>query len=207
MYCKEQKIYQYLRQGKRRRTKWHSRKTKSEKIKNKISIEQRPKDIDNRESFGHWEGDSIVSKGRKSFLNTLVERSTRYLVASKLQDHSSITTTEAVVSSLKQFNPLSITFDNGLEFAGHEAMKEKLNTLIYFCHPYSSFERGTNENTNGLLRRYLPKHQKFDDLSEEELNSIVWEINNRPRKCLGYKTATEALELARTLSVAINPRM
>ena len=171
MYCKEQKIYQYLRQGKRRRTKWHSRKTKSEKIKNKISIEQRPKDIDNRESFGHWEGDSIVSKGMKSFLNTLVERNTRYLVA------------------------------------GNMEMKEKLNTQVYFCHPYSSYERGTNENTNGLLRKYLPKHKRFDDLSQEELNNIVWEINNRPRKCLDYKTATEALEYARTLSVAINPRM
>ena len=206
-YCKENKIYQYLRQGKRKRTKRYGRRTKGSKIINRISIEKRPKYIDQRIEFGHWEGDSIVSAGRKSFLNTLVERKTRYLVASILKDHTSSETSKAISLSLECFKPKIITFDNGLEFAKHEYIAKELSTNIYFCHPYSSFERGTNENTNGLIRRYLPKRKSFSGLTQDDLNDIVWELNNRPRKCLGYKTPTEALQSECTLTVAINLRI
>lgn len=190
-YCIERKLYQYLRRGKRRRTKLNNRKTKSEKILNKVSIEKRPEQINNRSEFGHWEGDSIVSKGKKSFLNTLVERLSRFTIATKLGDHTSQLTKIAITAAFGNLYEKSVTVDNGTEFSKHE----DYGVDVYFCHPYSSWEKGTNENTNGLIRRYLPKTKKFDTVTQEDLNDIIWELNNRPRKVLGYKTPQEVYNL------------
>lgn len=129
-YCKDNKLYQYLRLGKRKRTQRYGRHTKGSKIINRVSIEKRPQYIEQRIEYGHWEGDSIVSSGRKSFLNTLVERKTRYLVSSILKDHTSNETALAVSLSLKNFNPKTITFDNGLEFASHEKIATKYTHLL-----------------------------------------------------------------------------
>ena len=190
-YCIENKLYQYLRRGKRRRTKVYKRATKSEKMLNRVSIEKRPEEINNKSEFGHWEGDSIVSKGKKSFLNTLVERLSRLTVATKLNNHTSETTKIAIIEAFRKLYRKSLTVDNGTEFAKHE----EYGVDVYFCHPYSSWEKGTNENTNGLIRRYLPKRKKFDNLTQEELDEIVWELNNRLRKILNYKTPQEVYNL------------
>ena len=189
-FCIKMKLYQYLRRGKRRRTKWHSRSSQSERMKNKVSIEFRP-DISDRKEFGHWESDSIVSNGRKAFIITNVERKTKYTIAKKQDDHTALTTGKTITDLLSNTVVRSITVDNGTEFSDHEVITATLNAQVYFCHPYSSWERGTNENTNGLIRRYIPKRENFKNLENNELDSIIEELNNRPRKCLGYLKPVE----------------
>src|SRR3989339_2160466 len=196
IYAKENQgkaMFEYLPRKQKRRKQKYGRKTQKIRIPDRISIHDRPTSIETRLEFGHWEGDSVVGRAHRGGIHTEVERKTRLVVA-KL-----IATLEAKVTARvanKIFNSLpeqarqSTTVDNGLEFTDHK----QFGITTYFADPYSSWQRGTNENTNGLIRRYLPKKTDFSKMTQAELDDIIWEINNRPRKCLGFHTPQEAFE-------------
>ena len=183
--------FEYLPHKQKKRRRKYGRKSQKVRIPNRVSIHSRPEEIEARQEFGHWEGDSVEGKAHKGGLHTQVERKTRL---SKAIIVSRLTAEEAVKAQEKIFRPLpkeakrSSTVDNGKEFTNHE----QFDLPIYFADPYSSHQRGTNEYHNGLIRRYLPKGTDFSTLTQGELDDIIKEINNRPRKCLGFKTPTEA---------------
>ena len=159
-----------------------------------ISIEERPKAVNNRSHIGHWENDTVESCRHKAGINTLVERKSGLVFMTKLTNKKSSATTEAIVRRLgvlPQNKRLSITFDNGSENAGWKTVQETLGSICYFAHPYCSGERGTNENTNGLIRWYFPKGTDFTTVSEEALSMVEYMLNTRPRKRLGWRTPLE----------------
>jgi len=165
------------------------------KIKGAISIDLRPQHIQDRTQAGHWEGDLMIGANQASAIATLVERKTRFVYIIKLNDRKSETVTTAFKNYLNKLDPTlkrTMTYDNGLEMANHQWLTEQTGTDIYFAHPYSSWERGTNENTNGLIRRFLPKKTDFNLVSQPELNHIQNQLNYRPRKILQYQTPNEA---------------
>jgi len=161
------------------------------------SIHSRPKEIRKRESFGHWELDTVVSSRGKSkaCVATFAERKTRLYLALKMPDRTS-TSMEMAVDALVQTFPggtfKTATVDRGKEFACYKNLEKDHNLKVYFADPYSSWQRGTNENANGLLREFYPKGHDFALVTEEKLGSVLQLINNRPRKCLGWKTAYES---------------
>ena len=162
------------------------------------SIKNRPKDIRKIESAGHWELDTVVSSRGKSKarLSTFVERKNRYLIAQVMDNRKSTTFN---LLCFKVFEPISnkliktFAVDRGKEFTGYNEIEKRLNIDVYFAGPYASWQRGTNENTNGLLREFYPKKFDFSTITQNKLDVVVNIINNRPRKCLGYKTSTEVL--------------
>lgn len=182
------------RAHKKRKAKGLGRKEKKTKIPNRVSIEQRPVSADSRRLFGHWEGDSLVSRKSLPALRSLAERKSRYLLLTKVARKGAEETAQAAIDRLgalpKGFRR-SITFDNGTEHARHERITKEIGIKCFFAHPYASWERGTNEHINGLIRWYLPKGTDFSKITDEEIAWIEWQINNRPRKCLGFKTPLE----------------
>lgn len=200
---KEDRLWEYLPRKQKHRRKKYGRKSQRVRIPDRVSIHLRPEEINMRQVIGHWEGDTVEGKGHLDGIHTEVERVSRYFMAEKVR---SITSEETITVQKEMFKKLpgalrkSTTLDNGRENHLHKQLEE-LGMDTYFADPYSSWQRGTNENTNGLLRRYLPKKTSFENLSSEELNEIVQEINNRPRKVLQYKKPIEIL------SGAIQPRM
>jgi IS30 family transposase len=186
-FGKKDDLRKYLRRNHRIRKKnGNPRKTQNRsKIPNRIDISLRPKSVESRKIAGHWEGDTVIGKGHKSALVTLVERKTKYLAMDKLSNKDSIPTANSIVNLFKIFPyklRKTITFDNGLEFAAHENITKKINTRCFFAETYSSWQRGTNENTNGLIRWYLPKGTDFNELDKPTLEAIIKALNNRPRK-------------------------
>lgn len=192
-YGKKEKLYQYLRRGQKRRKKQHGRKAQKEILKNRVFIDERPKEVNLRQTIGHWEDDAIIYPHKKA-INSLVERKAKYTILTKLEQKTAELTKRAVTRRLKNHLCKTLTVDNGSEYALHEQIAKELKTKVYFCHPYHSWEKGTNENTNGLVRRYLPKRTNIDDLSQTELDAIADELNDRPRKSLDYQTPREVLE-------------
>lgn len=160
---------------------------------NRISIDERPDIVDLKSRIGDWEGDTVIGKGRRNAFVTMVERKTLYTVVQRIESKHAEITADALISAMKPYKDMisTVTFDNGKEFAQHERIADELGTDVYFAHPYSSWERGINENTNGLLRRYFPKGTDFMALSEEEIQTAVDKLNHRPRKTRGYKTPHE----------------
>ncbi|MFW5703569.1 MAG: IS30 family transposase [Patescibacteria group bacterium] len=124
----------------------------------------------------------------------MVERVTRYVMVARLTDKKPKTTRDVLLKRLQEQQVKSITFDNGVENRDHQEVASKLNVKTYFCHPYSSWEKGTNENVNGMVRRYLPRDTDLSTVSDQELKAIENELNSRPRKILGYRTPQELLE-------------
>ena len=178
----------------KRKKKAIGRRVKKTKIPNRVSIEERPVSVQTRKQFGHWEGDSLVSRKSMVCLNSLVERKSRLLILTKLDRKSAEETSSAVIKRLKSLPEKArrtLTMDNGTENAKHEEITSILEIKCYFAHPYASWERGTNEHVNGLVRWYLPKGTDFSKISDEQIAMIESLINNRPRKCLGFKTPTE----------------
>jgi IS30 family transposase len=159
---------------------------------NGFSIEERPKEVLKRKTIGHWEGDSMVSRKSKVGLNTLVERKTGLVLISKIKNGTSSETAHTVIDRLKSFPRKTLTTDNGKENFAYEKIQEKLRISCYFAHPYCSGERGTNENTNGLIRWYFPKGTNFANIPNEVIQTVETALNNRPRKRLGWKTPLEA---------------
>jgi IS30 family transposase len=185
-------LYKHLRCKKkyRRRSDGQDRRGK---IRNRVSIDERPAIVEERSRIGDWEGDTMTGKGRKRYLVTLTERKSRFTLFKKVNSKSAAEVREAVIELLEPFQEKvkTITFDNGKEFAEHERIAQELEADIYFAHPYASYERGTNENTNGLIRQYFPKSS---DLSEADPGKTSWaenRLNNRPRKCIGFQTPKE----------------
>lgn len=181
--------------SKYRRTKeGNERRRQREKQDTRRSIDQRPKYIDNRKSVGHWEGDTIIGKEKTARILTHVERKTGYLIANILYD---VTAEKIRAESIRSFQTIpskarkTITYDRGTEFADWELTERQIKASIYFANAYCSWERGTNENTNGLIRRYFPKRTKFANIKEAELRQATNQINHRPRKRLGYRSPHE----------------
>ena len=211
IYLEENKhlrLFEYLPWKRKRRQKKLGRASKRLHIPNRVSIHLRPKEVEKRKIFGHWEGDTVIGKQEKSkAIHTEVERKTRYFQAKIINSKRVEETLKVQKEIFSRFLCQSVTTDNGFEFTGHEELKA-LGIQTYFADPYSSWQRGTNEHHNGLLRRYLPKRTGFENLDQEELDDIVWEINNRPRKMHQFKTAEEMLELEqKTTGVAIKVRI
>ena len=182
------KLYMHLRHGHKRRNRKRGKKETRGQIKNKVSIHDRPKIIDEKGRIGDWEIDLVVGKDHKGFLVTVVERVSKYTVAAYCEFKDSSSILKAVV---KLLNPLkavvhSITSDNGKEFADHEAIAKTLSLKYFFADPYSSWQRGLNENTNGLLRQYFPKKSSFTAITENVLKAVIDKLNHRPRKTLDF---------------------
>lgn len=193
-YDRKELIGRLRRAHGKRKSKGIGRRTKKTKIPNRIPIEARPASVETRQQFGHWEGDSLVSRKSLVSLNSLVERKSRLLILTKLKRKSADETCRAVVEGLNDFpqrGRRTLTMDNGSENAGHQTITSAIGIKCYFAQPYASWQRGTNENTNGLIRWYLPKGTDFSKISDERIAQIELLINNRPRKCLGFKTPLE----------------
>lgn len=189
-------LYTHLRHGKKKRKKPSGTEDRRGTIKNRVDIDERPDIVEKRERIGDWEFDTIIGKNHKGALVTIVDRmSLKTLIAKVASKHAELVTK----TSIDLLTPyLDITHtgtaDNGTEFSGHEEIAAALDAKFYFAHPYSSWERGTNENTNGLIRQYIPKGSCLNDYSDEDIQFIEDALNNRPRKCLGYKTPNEVFE-------------
>lgn len=180
-----------------RRRHYTTRGVSKHKITDTISIDQRPAYINDRSEIGHWEGDLMIGLKQASAIATLVERKTRSTIILKLKYRRTETVTEEMKKALSSL-PIklrqSMTYDNGFEMANHKWLTQKTGMKIFFAHPYSSWERGTNENTNGLIRRYFPKGTDFNKVTYKELRELQDKLNNRPRKVLGYRTPIELLK-------------
>lgn len=197
-------MIQLLRRAhKKRRNKSIGRKVRKATIPNRIPIDARPKSVESRRHYGHWEGDSLISRRSTVALNTLVERKSRLVLITKLSRKSADETNRAIIDRLKKLPAKSrqtLTLDNGTENAKHEQLSNKLGIRCYFARPYASWERGTNENANGLIRWYLPKGTDFRKITPEQIARVENLLNNRPRKCLGYRTPTEVAASSRCTS-------
>lgn len=191
------KLIKLLPRSRYKRRNHSSAKPDKERIKDQISIELRPSSVEQREEVGHWEGDLIIGSKQASAIGTLVERKSRYTHIVKLKNRKSKTVTHAFSNKIKDMNPTlkkSLTYDNGMEMSNHKWFTENTGMNVYFAHPYSSWERGTNENTNGLIRRYFPKGTDFNKITEEQIREAETKLNNRPRKVINYMTPLEFIE-------------
>jgi IS30 family transposase len=189
---KQWKLYEYLPRGKKKRTKRRGRKTQKGAVRNRIFIEMRQREANERSEVGHWETDSVLF-GYRQALNSSADRMSRFTVLTKLPSRDANATAVALTERLSLLTVKSITGDSGPENAEHEKISRILNAPFFFCHPYHSWEKGTIENRNGVVRRYLPKDTNLDDISQSELDDIASEINNRPMKCLNFSTPYEVL--------------
>lgn len=162
-------------------------------LKDRVSIHERPSGIDLRKELNHWEGDLVVGKGATGYLVTLTERKSRRTLATKIKTKHANTVSNAIIKLLKPLKDKveSITFDNGREFYGFKKVAKAITADIYFADPYSSWQRGCNENANGMIRRYFPKGSDFEKITSRQLRKVMDKINNRPRKVLDYQTANE----------------
>jgi len=188
-------LYTHLRQGsKKRRKKYGSKSSTRGQIKDRVSISKRPKVVDKKKRVGDWEGDSVVSRNNSTSLVTLVERKTKFTLIGRVPDRKAPTVERAMKDVMKPYKKHSytITLDNGKEFANHQGVSKGLGVNIFFADPYSSWQRGLNENTNGLIRQYFPKKTDFKKVSDEEVLRVQEDLNNRPRKSLNFQTPKEA---------------
>ena len=179
------------RAHRRRKPKGLSRKERKTKIPNRIGIEMRPSSVDTRREFGHWEGDTLISRRSPACLSSLVERKSRLLQLTRLPRKGAPEVAQAIVARLSPYPPRArqtLTLDNGTENAAHEDISKATGLSCYFCHPYTSWERGTVENIQGLIRWYLPKGTDFGKITDDQVAWIESQLNHRPRKCLGFKT-------------------
>jgi transposase, IS30 family len=188
-----EKLYQYLRQGKKRRTKQTGRSTHTSKIPNRVSIHERPEIVAQKTRVGDWEGDSVLY-AHKHAINTVNERVSSLVAFTKLTRKTALLTAEAVITKLQGHIAHTITFDNGSEFTLHGLITESLGIKVYFADPYSSWQRGANENSNRQLRAYLPKRSDIRDLTQDDLDDIAWELNNKPRRRLNWHTPQEVYD-------------
>lgn len=186
--------FEYLRRKQKRRKKQHGRKVHRSAIPDRVSIHLRPKEVNLRLEFGHWEGDTVEGKAHKNGIHTEMERLSRRYAGKKIFAINSKETIDAqkqIFIKMKKQARKSTTLDNGRENHLHFKLKEKLKMATYFADPYSAWQRGSNEHGNWLLRYYFPKGTDFDQVTEEELQEVIEEINSRPRKILGYQTPNE----------------
>jgi transposase, IS30 family len=193
-------LYKHLRRRHKRRRKQTRYGTGRRFLLGRVSIDERPPIVDQRKRFGDWEGDTLEGAKGTGGLATHVDRKSRYLLAVKLADKKASTMTQQTTKAFRKVPRKlrhTLTVDNGREFANFKELELKTNLKIYFADPYSAWQRGTNENTNGLLRQYFPKGTNLKSVAEKEVAFVVNKLNNRPRKCLGYQTPHEVFCLAK----------
>ena len=194
-------IYQYIYQDKRgggslwknlrcrkKRKKRYGSYEKRGQIPQRVWIDERPQAAEDRSRLGDWEADTIIGKGRQGAIVTLVDRKSRFLRMGLVSRRTKEAVKEMIISLLADLPVHTITCDNGKEFTMHEAIAKELGAEVYFAHPYASWERGTNENTNGLIRQYFPKQTKFADLEHADIAFVGNRLNTRPRKCLSFQS-------------------
>lgn len=186
-------LWRYLRQANRKRRKKYGSLNSRGYIPNRVSIENRPKIVEAKSRLGDWELDTMIGSHHKGVLLTLVERRSNFTLIGKCKNLTAETITSKIIELLNPHkdNVKTLTLDNGKEFAGHEIFSEKLNARSFFAHPYASWERGLNENTNGLIRQFFPKGKSLKSIKEKTIRKVVTLLNYRPRKALGYKLPIE----------------
>lgn len=186
-------LYKHLRhQNKKYRKRYGSPKRQGS-IKNRTMIDERPKIVDEKSRIGDWEIDTIIGKSHEQAVLSIVERASKFTLLKKLKTKTSKATQTAMIEALNTHKArvLTITSDNGSEFARHKEISNELEADFFFAHPYSSWERGLNENTNGLVRQYLKKGCRLTNIADQDLAIIANKLNDRPRKTLGYKSPNE----------------
>ncbi len=187
------KLFEHLRTGKKKYKKRYGKhKNRKIIIKNKVSIDERPEIINNKERYGDWEIDTIIGKNHKGAIVTVVERKSSFILIRKLKGKNAEELAKQTIRLMVPYKELvhSITSDNGTEFANHEYIAKKLNAEFYFAHPYSSWERGLSEYSNKLIRQYVPKKSNFNQYSIDYLINVNTKLNNRPRKILNFDSPT-----------------
>jgi IS30 family transposase len=195
-------LYKYLRHKNKPYRKRYGSSDKRGEIANKRSIEERPSIVEEKNRIGDWEIDLIIGKNHKQALVTVVDRKSKFTLIQKISSKKSEEVKAALISMMESVkgNILTITSDNGKEFAKHEEVATALNADFYFCHPYSSWERGLNENTNGLIRQFFPKGSEFISITDEQVLAVQNNLNFRPRKTLGFKTPNEIFHATITVN-------
>jgi IS30 family transposase len=183
-------LYQHLRGARKRRRKRYGKHDSRGRLASKRPIAERPPEVALRAEKGHWEIDTVMGSGSKDCVVTIVERKTGFLIIGKLADHSMESMNERVIPLIQKHSAefKTVTADNGTEFHGYADIEKKTGTVFYFATPYHSWERGSNENANGLIRQYLPKGTSMAMLTQKQCNAIAHKINTRPRKRLGFKS-------------------
>ena len=182
-------LFKHLRRSSKKRKKRYGSKSLRGQIVDRKSIDDRPAEVDQKKRLGDWEIDTVMGKGNKQAIVTINERVSGFVLIGKVPKKTTEAVTRMAVKLLKPFKKMihTITSDNGKEFADFKFIERSLKTVVYFAHPYSSWERGANENVNGLIRQYLPKGSSFEGVGQKECTSIMKKLNSRPRKRLGYK--------------------
>ena len=198
------RLYKYLRH---KNKKYHNRRNSYQRrgiIIDRGSIDKRPKIVEKKNRIGDFEIDTVIGRHHIGALVTVVDRKSKFTLIKKVESKQAKEVTKALIGMLLPLKPITrtITSDNGKEFAYHKQVSDALDANFYFTHPYSSWERGLNEHTNGLIRQYLPKKSEFTNVSKEEIITIQDKLNHRPRKVLNYKTPYEVFfsELSRKLA-------
>ena len=190
---KADRLWRTLTRGRPRRGR--RKRASKDRIGEKTHISERSEVADQREELGHWEADLVICKRSRPVL-VLHERKTRLTLISRLMGKTAAETVSALMAMVKRLSPAlrgSITFDNGGEFARHALLRNMLSATTYFCDAYSSWQKGGVENTNGRIRRWLPRSIDLDQISDEDIQEIAMTLNSTPRKCLGFKTPIEAI--------------
>jgi IS30 family transposase len=188
-------LWEQLRCQKKRKKRYASGRDRRGQIIGRRPISERPEHIEARSQIGHWEGDTVIGAAHKQAVVTLVERKSGYAILAKVKNKTSDLVSSAIITKLNAVTPLvkTMTFDNGKEFAGHKTIDAALNSITYFADPFASWQRGSNENFNGLLRQYIPKKRSLSTVTDKGLRMIQQELNSRPRKRLGFKTPMKYL--------------
>jgi len=186
-------LWKNLRCQKQKRKRYAGGRDRRGQIPNRRPLSERPLQIEARKQVGHWECDTVIGANHKGAVVTMVERKSGYGVIAKVTNKTSELVSSAIVDKLKPMavRVKTLTFDNGKEFAAHAHIDAQLQSTTYFARPFASWERGSNENFNGLLRQYIPKKRSISTVSDEEIKMIQNRLNNRPRKRLGFKTPAE----------------
>lgn len=187
------KLWKNLRCQKQKRKRYAGGRDRRGQIPNRRPLSERPVHIEGRKQVGHWECDTVIGANHKQAIVTVVERKSGYAVIAKVSNKTADLVGAAIISMLKPFEARvkTLTYDNGKEFCGHARIDDALNSTGYFARPFASWERGSNENLNGLLRQYVPKKRLMETVTDEEIKMIENRLNNRPRKRLGFKTPAE----------------
>ena len=186
-------LWKNLRCQKQKRKRYASGRDRRGQIPNRRPLSERPAHIEGRKQVGHWECDTVIGANHKQAIVTVVERKSGFAVMAKVSNKTADLVGSAIIDALTPFEARvkTLTYDNGKEFCGHAKIDEALGSTGYFARPFASWERGSNENFNGLLRQYVPKKRQMTSITDEEIKMIENRLNNRPRKRLGFRTPAE----------------